>query len=278
MCQYKQLAVFVICEKLIVLDEVGFRTERSDDINRELERERVKKGLFIALLVGIASVSQAAWQTSGDVTIYTNRANWEAALSGQTIQNFETTSANLLQADEVTTAPTGDNDLLGDTLTFDKASTGFNRSFKLWASQANNLVFNDNEGDAIFRTDVLSVGDVGNDENDNFYFNILGGETVSAAGFDVFDNNFGDNESFRVRIGTTVLADFDTDSLIGGTGSTMFLGVISTTEFDELWFNESTDTDDMAVGNFALVPEPATAGMLILSGLLIAAYRRFFGK
>ncbi len=237
----------------------------------------MRKGLLILLLVGLASISQAVWQTSGDVTIYTNRANWEAALSGETIQNFQTTSANLLKADEVSSAP-GSNGLLGDTLTFDKANTGFNRSFKLWASQANNLVFNDNEGDAIFRTDVLSVGDVGNDENDNFYFNILGGETVSAAGFDIFDNNFGDNETFRVRIGTTVLADFNTDPLVGGSGSTMFLGIISTTEFDELWFNESTDADDMAVGNFAMVPEPATAGLLAVSGLLIAVYRRFFGR
>ncbi len=237
----------------------------------------MKKGLFITLLVGIASISQAAWQTSGDVTIYTNRANWEAALSGQTIQNFETTSANLVQANEVSSAP-GANGLLGDTLTFDKANTGFNRSFKLTATQANNLVFNDNEGDAIFRTDVLSVGDVGNDENDNIYFNILGGDTVSAAGFDIFDNNFEGSESFRIRIGTTVLADFDTDSLTGGNGSTMFLGVISTTEFDDLWFDESSDGDDIAVGNFAMVPEPATAGLLAISGLLIAAYRRFFSK
>lgn len=235
----------------------------------------MRKGLFIALLVGIASISQAVWQTSGDVTIYTNRVNWEAALSGETVQNFQTTSANLLLANEVSSAPSG-NAHLGNTLTLDKANTGFNRSFKLWASKANNLVFNDDEGDPIFRTDVLSVGDVNNDENDNFYFNILGGETVSAAGFDIFDNNFGDNETLRVRIGTTVLADFDTDPLVGGLGSTMFLGVISTTEFDELWFNESSDGDDMAVGNFAMIPEPATTGLIIGAGLIIAASRRFF--
>lgn len=237
----------------------------------------MKKCLFTAILTGLALVSQAAWMTQNGVTAYTNQANWEAAVAANNriVQTLETTAGNVALADEVATPP-GENEHIGNTLTFDKANTGFDVSIELKATQATNFTFNDNEGHAIFRSNALSVGDVNNDENDNFLFTILGGSTVNAAGFSILDNNFGGDEELRVRIGDTVLASFDTDSLTGGTGSSLFLGVVSTTAFDELWFDESTDGDDMAVSNINIdaVPEPSTLIMLAGAGILLHTRRR----
>lgn len=240
----------------------------------------MKKSMIIVAVLSASLAAQAEWATQGGVTVYTNEANWTAALTaGWTVQSLDTTAANLVLADEVSGPLSGSNDLLGDTLTFDKANTGFDVSFSVWASKANNLVYNDNEGNAVFRSDALSVGDVDNDDNDNLYFNILGGDTVFAAGYTVLDNEFSSGEQLRVRAGGTQLGLFDLQPLVGGQGNSKFIGVISSTAFDEIWFDEShLGGDDMAVKDFkiAAIPEPAAIALVALFGGGLLAVRRIF--
>jgi len=72
----------------------------------------------------------------------------------------------------------------------------------------------------------------------------------------------------------TNVISFDLFNWDGGVNGTFAATNLPTLTGDLSW-----DTSDLYNGgSVSVVPEPATAGMLVLSGLLIAAYRRFFGR
>ena len=235
-----------------------------------------------ATLLAAASAN-AAWLSENGVTVYTNQVNWEAAVAAnnRVVQTLETTAGNMALANEVSSPP-GDNTNLGKTLTFDKANTGFDTTFSLYASSGvsgNGFVYNDDEGSGVVWPDVLSVGDIDNAENDNVKLNILSGASVYATGFDIIDNEFGTDEGLYIYDSSnTLIADFNTEPLVGGNGSTLFLGVVSTTEIGQMFFDEAETGDDMGIANIKIdaIPEPATLGMLGLFGGAIFGIRRIF--
>ena len=89
-------------------------------------------------------------------------------------------ASDLTQADEVNSPPS-ENQGLGPTLTFS------NDGIRLRATQAANLVYDDNEFPNGIAADVLSVGDINNDENDNFVFDVIA-DDVYFFEFQVVDN------------------------------------------------------------------------------------------
>ncbi len=210
-----------------------------------------KTGIILVAFV-MAVAAQAQWATQNGVTVYTNQASWEAAVAGYSalvIDSLATTSANLALATEVAAAP-ADNAGLNETLTFEKINTGFNVSFELYASQSGaGFTFNDTEGSGTEWLDALSVGDIDNYENDNFYINILSNDQVFALSIELRENSFESGENFTISAGTnfTQLADIDISSLPDN--DVVFLGVISETPFNRFWLDESSGGDDMAIVN-----------------------------
>ncbi len=240
----------------------------------------MKKRLLIATIAGLALSSHAQWATSGGVSVYTDKAEWEAAIAGQwTVQTLETTAANVALADEVSATP-GNDTQLGSTLTFDMSVTGFNASFALEATQESGFVYNDYTSGSW--TDALGVGYGSSEENDNFTLTISDALTY-AAGFEIRENNFGDDEGLYVYNGDIDPVFFNTEPLAGGDGSTVFLGVISATSIEKLWFDEAdsvSTADNMAVANISIaaVPEPASAMMLTFGAGLLFVLRRRYGR
>jgi hypothetical protein len=108
-----------------------------------------------------------------DATLYTSLAEWEAN-AGPT-EVFQTTAAAIGSANELTGAP-GANRAVGSTLTFDAEATGLSRSFRLEAIDAT-FTFDDDEGAGNLPNfdNALSVGDIDDQENDDWSFRVTGG-------------------------------------------------------------------------------------------------------
>ena len=200
-------------------------------------------------------VTPVVWAEQNGVAVYTNQVHWETVVAtspGRSIDRLATTAENLILANEVSTLPVANEDL-GPNLTFETAVTGFDVTFKLWASQSGSeFVFNDDSEGGVW-ADALSVGNINSKENDNFYINVLSNDLVSALSFELRDNTSESTEQLRIRCGTTDLALFDASSLPSSGGTSQFIGIVSSTPFDEVWFDEYSGGDDMAMANPQLV-------------------------
>jgi hypothetical protein len=205
---------------------------------------------WLGLLMLASTVAHAQWATQDGVSVYTNQANWEAAIAaypGLQIDSLPTTSTNVALANEVASPP-ADNADLGKYLTFDKANTGFNVSFQMYPSQSSaKFTFNDTEGTGSAWQDALSVGDINNYENDNFYINVLSNDQVFAMAVEIRENTFVSGENFIISSGGTQLADFNANSLPDD--DIVFIGILSSTPFDQFWFDEDSGGDDIAIAN-----------------------------
>ena len=241
----------------------------------------MKKMILTILAAGAALAAQAEWASNNGVSVYTNEANWQAAMDakwgGESIYNLNTTAGNMALADEVSSAPS-DNANMGKTLTFDKANTGFEVSFDLYASSAvsgNGFVFNDVEDADVVWTDALSVGDIDGAENDNFYLRILGGDSIFGSAYDILGNTFEAGENLDISDSSGLIASFDVSTL---TESSMFFGIISDSSYNSVFFDEDAGGDDMAIADIKIVaiPEPSVLALVGFFGTGIIGIRRFF--
>jgi len=112
------------------------------------------------------------------------------------------------------------------------------------------------------------------------------GDVASAPLINIFGSNtfsltYTGTASVTWKTGNTIAGNRTADALLWGMDGTMNGDAAFTDGFDNYASSADRIADGLSVdGVITLdaVPEPATAGLLTISGLLIAAYRRFFGR
>jgi hypothetical protein len=87
---------------------------------------------FLLISTGLPGVFAATTQAQAAVTFYTDEAAWTAAVDATAVDAFDTTPANVAQADELGGAPVQDEQL-GAQLTFRAANTALCGGFTLHA-------------------------------------------------------------------------------------------------------------------------------------------------
>jgi hypothetical protein len=219
---------------------------------------------------------------SAAVTLHTDLASWQSAFSGST-SFLETNPTGAALANEVASAP-GNNDVLGNVLTFESSNTGFGFDFTVSVTQVgvtgDGFTFNDTEGVGVWQTGVLSVGDIDNAQDDGFEVS----SSTALYGFhlDFIGNEFSAGESLTLFDGAAVVASFTTSGDIPddpGTPERTFWGVTSSTPFDRILFDEDPDGDDLGIADFgfstiAPIPEPSSFALIIASMVFMYSLRR----
>lgn len=218
-----------------------------------------KKYIFIFFLCFIAMLSSTA--SRAEIILHTSLESFRLEV-GKT-DALITNSVGIAQADEVNNPPPNNNNV-GNTLTFSSANTPFSFTFTVRTLQASaNFTFNDIEPPAAILPsfiNALSVGDIDNQENDNWELNLAGSSFVSALGFVVRDNNFQNGasdsatrETLEVKSNTgSTLATFNLSALSLGAPGEQFLGVVATEgeRIGAVIFNEDNGADDIAIADF----------------------------
>ncbi|MCA8949194.1 MAG: VCBS repeat-containing protein [Planctomycetes bacterium] len=170
------------------------------------------------------------------------------ALSGS-IEDFLFSSTTVAQANEVA-APVGANAQLGPTLTFPNTSTGLCHSFRIRAFEAGaNLVFDDQEGSSAW-DDAISIGDIDNHENDNFYVDFIGPLPVYSFGLYILDNGDSTNESMSGTAaddGAVVVWAAPNSIPPSGNDTRMYIGFHSSEPISGISFNEDNGGDDIGI-------------------------------
>lgn len=194
-----------------------------------------------------------------NATCFLNKTEWmlEAAkLAGDDrIVVFPTTAENIALANEVG-APPQSNARLGRLITFDRSNTGFPFTFSLEAAIGGyDLVFDDLEGSDLHKAfrpmdqeRSISIGDVDNNENDNFAIQIPEwnlDSAVFAVGITVGDNDAESGESISMTGIGGFSKQFSLKPDCPGTHG--FIGIVSTVPITMLYFNENNEGDDIFV-------------------------------
>ncbi len=173
-------------------------------------------------------------------------AAWEAVAGPappSRIVSFETTSANIRLANEVSSNP-GPNTWLAGTLTFERQNTGLCHDFQLRALEPGaRFTFDDDEGTPVpDMDDALSVGDLDNYENDDFQITI-NGAAVYAVALTIVNSSAEAGEMLRVvGVDGTVLGALDASTLPSGTVS---IGVVSDESIRLVRYDEGSGGDDI---------------------------------
>ncbi|MDZ4831741.1 MAG: hypothetical protein SGJ09_16285 [Phycisphaerae bacterium] len=196
--------------------------------------------------------------TGETVLFYTDLAAWNAAANTTAI--FNTTAFNVGLANEVGPIPVN-NTNVGPVLTFDSVSS-FSFDFRLSTLQTDaSFTFNDTETTVDPPpgfSNALSVGDVGNFEDDDWQIEFIGGDTVYGFGVDLNDNTIDPGESITVFCrGNGILGQTFT---VPGNVVNGFFGVVSTAPIARVVFNENPGFDDIAIANFRFASTPACVG------------------
>ncbi len=216
--------------------------------NNAMTHPLMKRLVFLSTLL-------AGFSAHGQSQIYLNQAQMEQDL-GQTLCSFDFDGAGVLRSAEIdgierTDPPTYSgptaNQSLGQRLTFFQSPPFFTIET---LQPGANLVFSDEEGAGSLPAfaNALSIGDIDNQENDDFRVT-LGAPAVAAA-FVLKDNTGTSAELLHLldadnnRIETLSLAGAGDSSAAG-----LFIGVISPTGFSGFEFDENPDGDDVAVGS-----------------------------
>ena len=214
--------------------------------------------LRVSLLLLVVSPALADVDFFSDFDDFVDRID----LSDDLIEyeRFETTSANLAKAIEVSEPP-GRNTGVGAVavaaegarLTFDTVSTGLFYRFELIAaSPGAGFTFDDDEeaGNLANFDNALSVGDIDNAENDDWRLRVSGREPLRGFGFELRDNHGTTGESIALygQDGTLVGV-----VALPGLPVNTFVGVISDEPFVEIRFNEDSGGDDIAIADFVFV-------------------------
>lgn len=221
-------------------------------------------GKCIVVLAVLGAVMSCCDTAHGDIVFYTNESEWLAAVPGP-VQTFEITDANLAKADQVPAPPAPDTSV-GGVLTFNNANTGLPWSFELRTLEPDaEFVFSD--ALAPDTPETLSVGRVNVHEDDDWQVQVTEGPSLYAFAFYLGDNgDYGEipDENFTVHAEGQSATSYDIPE---GPGLLSFLGAISTTPIQSVEFDEDDGLDDIVIGNFHFVPEPATVSLLALGGL-----------
>ena len=231
----------------------------------------------IFIVVVMAFLSTLSSSASAVPVFFSSEALWQAQVLN--IESFGMSSANILTAVEVTSAPSP-NAELGSTLTFKASNTPLSRSFNLKALQSGaSLVFADTDGFDLFPLGGISIGNENDHTDDDWEINLLDGPPLNAFGFSLLGNEGGAlPNSFSVfgssgLLGTTTNIPLS-GAIPGGPHGSAFLGVVMTEGevITRLEFDEASDSDDIGIDNFrfattAVVPAPS-AMLLMGTGLL----------
>ncbi len=207
----------------------------------------------LALIAGLAASSTAA----ASITVFTDRASWEAALGGApaVVEDFNSTATG-----PIADGATLDTGLL--QITRDGSANGADGDLAITAGGG----FGDIDG-----TNYLD-GETGIDPHERVDFG-FNGQSIFAFGADFTSPFSGDGIGIEVD-GQIFLVDtiagFDTGffglvSSSGNFGSVSIVGNPATDTFQELW-----QADNVSYA----VPAPGAAGLLGLAGLAAARRRR----
>ena len=188
-----------------------------------------------------------------DPLYFENKTEWDIAAndamgSGPYVDTiFYTNQKNLELANELT-AITGGNLNIGRVLTFDSSVTHFPFTFRL-RTPYGGMVWNDQEMTLSDEERMLSVGDVGNYENDDFVIEITEWDpsyTIFGVGYILADNIAQSYEGHTIS-----MANVDTTVFFccppNNPGLNNFVGVICDETIKSLYFNENSSGDDIFV-------------------------------
>jgi Thiol-activated cytolysin len=214
------------------------------------------------------SLAQVSEMTAFDVQecsdanaiCYLNKTEWQMAVAqlvgeGHIIE-FPTTAENLSTANEMGWVP-GQNNNMGNVLTFDSSVTHYPFTFHLRATEGGaGLVFEDQESGPAFgamdQERSISIGDVGDQENDDFDIAIPvwnNNAAVFAIGFTVGDNEYADEEYVEVTGVNNFIHRFGKTSP-NCPGLHGFVGIVATMPITLIHFNEGSGGDDIFVRDF----------------------------
>lgn len=182
------------------------------------------------------------------VATYNNEGDWKNAVQSQMeYYKWECNYENVYQADESSIFQDQANGqtLLGNKISFFNSNTGYPIRFSLEnvgvdGSDLLALVFNDQEG---FSYNSISIGDVGNHENDDFEI-IVPDDNVFAIAFHMQENSPESGEYLEIHA-----VDENGDCQIGyiTEGINGFYGIVSPVPLRRIWFNEDSGDDDIAL-------------------------------
>jgi len=202
----------------------------------------IPKKIFRILLLNLFSCM---------VLVGCKESEWRNAVlsAGFDIGEWETSAENINAAVELSAIP-GENTPLGPRLTFLANSTSFPFDFSLENTAVDDpwaLVYADQEA-GNHKWGWISIGDVDDYENDDFEISITG-NSVYAFAIEIGDNVFSADEFVEIY-------GIDSESgeetfLKQFTGSELkpFLGILSPVPLNRVFYNESTDGDDIMVRN-----------------------------
>ncbi|MCP5198756.1 MAG: hypothetical protein H6977_02000 [Gammaproteobacteria bacterium] len=228
------------------------------------------------LVTAIVMVSSAPAEAA--VTLYTDPLAWASAVVD--IEGLDTTAAEIGLSDE-SAAPATTNFAVSNVLTFQAANTGLTRGFRVTATEATLFTWSDCEaapGCAPWTSyeDALSPGDIGNVVDDDFRLELLDGATMSAFGVDISDSDTFAGETLALSRGGSVIETVPLSSVVGHVFGIRFVGVVASFDFDSVFFDEDSGSDDIAISNFRFATSPTAvpvppAVLFLGSALMVLA-------
>jgi len=211
-----------------------------------------QRGWLLALLGAVALLALGPATARAEVSFYTDSAAWNAAVGAAAVESFDTTPANLALADELV-APPGFNQSMGTQLTFRAPNTGLCGGFTLRALEPGaTLVHQDLAGGAFWGSGTVSIGQTDSFDDDDFAMSFPT-DSFFAVGFYLVDTTTASSEWFRVygaggQIGALNGNDIPSSSPFPGS---VFVGAVATEPITSVRFDESSDTDDIAIRDLA---------------------------
>jgi len=212
---------------------------------------------------------------AGVQIIDAGEAAWAAAAGGVTPLVFDTTAANVALATEVASPPGSGAFLCGPPgtpvascqLSFEAVNTQLCRDWTLRSLEAGGgITFDDSaerSGSATWQ-EALSIGDINDNQNDDFELAFGAGQAVHAFGFHFVDNQRQRHESLTVYgPGDQVIAILPGNAAPLSDGNlSAFLGIVSELPITRVVFDEATDGDDIAIRDFRFGdPDPDADGL-----------------
>ena len=112
-----------------------------------------------------------------------------------------------------------------------------------------NLVYNDHESSGKDFADLISIGDIDDWENDDFEIGVSGNAKVFAIAFIMVDNSASPSEYLEIHAKDKNNQECQIGYITNGIDG--FFGIVSPVPITRIWFNESSDDDDIALGDLS---------------------------
>ena len=187
-----------------------------------------------------------------EVILYSDFDDWRAAVEEADMPwyQFLTSAQNVYMANEVLTLP-GKNEWLGDILTWQADNTGFPFDFYLKSeneSPSNDLVYHDTESSGDFPNETISIGDIGNHEDDDFSLGMIGDSPVFGMYLYIGDNKVVTNEVAYIYAAKPDSEEVRIAQFFEPTPP--HFGIISNVPLRRIFYDEDTGGDDIYVKDF----------------------------